>query len=354
MKLFTLATFSSLIIAAVSPSNTIYQNLVELNGSGNFNLLFEKLDQITGVRDLLQNANNQITFFAPTNISFVNRGELNSSLIEPVMYYHVLSSSVDTLPNANSLPVTYTTYLTGLVAGNQSGLLPADKKQVVSLQSETLQTRVGFGGRTEATITDSIQCSNGMLYVINAVMLPPQNFASTILGQNMTAFVNVLDLAQVTDSVLSSGGITVFGSMDTAVDRTNLESLSTSDQEGVMKYHLVPQVKYINQLTNELFLETMQGTTIKISVRNGVTYVNGYRIVKSNLLMRNGVLHLIDGFLDPKSGKGSSVVNDNQPEIDPGKTNPDEDAPTESSASSLNNSSYVLFIVMIITVFLNF
>lgn len=59
--------------------------------------------------------------------------------------------------------------------------------------------------------------------------------------------------------------------------------------------HVVPDfVGYLPDLKDGAVLKTRTGATLAISVRDGQYFVNGARITTANLILANGVAHVID------------------------------------------------------------
>ena len=64
----------------------------------------------------------------------------------------------------------------------------------------------------------------------------------------------------------------------------------------LFKYHQVPNfVGYSSQLHDGMQLQTLEGRNVTISIRGNETFVNGAKIIGSDYLVQNGVVHMIDG-----------------------------------------------------------
>lgn len=60
-------------------------------------------------------------------------------------------------------------------------------------------------------------------------------------------------------------------------------------------YHLYPDaLLYSTEFSNNLSLTSNQGENCTIRIVNGDTYVNNAKIIATDLLVYNGVMHLID------------------------------------------------------------
>lgn len=51
---------------------------------------------------------------------------------------------------------------------------------------------------------------------------------------------------------------------------------------------------YLPVLKDGTALTTQNGETLVISIRNGIYYVNGAKIIQANIITENGVVHIID------------------------------------------------------------
>jgi len=72
-------------------------------------------------------------------------------------------------------------------------------------------------------------------------------------------------------------------------------TLTSAELAATFNYHAVPNfIGYSSELTNGMQLQTVQGTNVTITIQGNETWVNGARIVVSDYLVANGVVHLID------------------------------------------------------------
>ena len=62
-----------------------------------------------------------------------------------------------------------------------------------------------------------------------------------------------------------------------------------------MDGHIIPNfVGYLPSLTNGLKLVTQAGTTVTVTVKGDDFYLNNAKIIASNLILENGVGHVLD------------------------------------------------------------
>lgn len=145
------------------PNNNL-PNIVEIaSGNSDFSLLVAAV--VRGNLVYALSGNQQLTVFAPTNTAFnaigiYNPGDLDSipvNTLQSILLYHVvpgnrMSNSVITANELNTLlgESIYVDTTNGVMVGNPQG------------------------GFTNVVAVD-IQASNGIIHVIDGVLLPPQN-----------------------------------------------------------------------------------------------------------------------------------------------------------------------------------
>lgn len=121
-----------------------------------------------------------------------------------------------------------------------------------------------------------------------------------ILGYN--GFANVVEEAGLTTSLDNTSSITVFIPNNAAVQSAQLTS--SSDLLTIVEDHVVvassdsDQVGYLPNLADGQVLTTKNGKELTITVDgNNNYYVNGVLITTSNIVLTNGVAHVIDDVL---------------------------------------------------------
>ena len=100
--------------------------------------------------------------------------------------------------------------------------------------------------------------------------------------------------------------LTIFAPNNDAIQNlgTTLSSLSVDDLGQLVDYHIVNAshfVGYSSNLPNGTVLQTRQGSNITITFAGNSIYVNSAQIIQSDLLLSNGVLHVINNVLDPNA-----------------------------------------------------
>ena len=122
--------------------------------------------------------------------------------------------------------------------------------------------------------------------------------------QTLVAAVTAADLV---DTLKSEGPFTVFAPTDEAFAKLpagtveNLLKPENKDQLiAVLTYHVVPGKVMSTDLTDDMMAATVQGSSITIDLDNGVM-VDGASVIAADIETTNGVIHVIDNVILPKS-----------------------------------------------------
>jgi transforming growth factor-beta-induced protein len=117
--------------------------------------------------------------------------------------------------------------------------------------------------------------------------------------------------AGLADTLASADGqFTVFAPTDAAfnaVERANPGTLAAllADPKGalttILTYHVVPGRLTAADVLAAKTLTTIQGEELAVSVKDGEAYVDGARILTTDVPAKNGVIHVINGVLLPKA-----------------------------------------------------
>jgi transforming growth factor-beta-induced protein len=112
--------------------------------------------------------------------------------------------------------------------------------------------------------------------------------------------VKYINTTSLRTDVESLKDITVFAPANAAfyAARPKLVGLSHEELSRVLSYHIVKGVNYSYQLMDNQTLPTVQGGTLKVRIStNGTVFVNNARVVKTDFLTKNGVIHIVDSIL---------------------------------------------------------
>lgn len=140
-----------------------------------------------------------------------------------------------------------------------------------------------------------------MVHVIDKVLYSPVNYLETGLIGGLDYFTGACLKLQHLGTTLETGSnYTFFAPTNEAFVAIGSAAagLSSMQLADVLKYHVVKGVVYSTDLKDER-VETLDGKQITVTVEGGGAFVNAARIINANILVEEGVLHVIDSVLNP-------------------------------------------------------
>jgi hypothetical protein len=120
--------------------------------------------------------------------------------------------------------------------------------------------------------------------------------------------------------------------------------MSTAELANVLNYHIVNgshPVGYTSNLINGTQLQTRQGGKLTVTFASNSLFVNSARVLQQDILLSNGVLHVVDNILDYNATKAQPQPSlPTQPAVLPGSTLSGNVVPyTEDLPSSVSSFS---------------
>jgi transforming growth factor-beta-induced protein len=144
----------------------------------------------------------------------------------------------------------------------------------------------------------------GVVQVIDEILIPPFNLTYTLQAFNLTSFEGAAYTAQSDQEFSSTSNVTMFVPANSAFQALGpaISSMSSTELATVLDYHLIEgAVLYSTSLTNGTELTTKQGNNVSITRSSNNLYINSAQVLTSDIMIMNGVLHVIDNVLNPQS-----------------------------------------------------
>jgi transforming growth factor-beta-induced protein len=237
------------------------------------------------------------TVFAPTDAAFAKLGkDTLANLLKPenkaqltsILTYHVVGAQV---PAAT------------VVA----------RKELTSLQGSALPITVTAGkvqiGTATVTQTDLLG-SNGVIHVIDSVLLPPAEPNLVELASKAGRFGTLLKAAVaagLADTLAKDGPFTVFAPTDEAFAKLGQDTIANllkpenkAQLVTILKNHVVAGKVLAAQAVTLSEAKTIGGGTLPLQVRGKTLHVGTATVVATDLSASNGVIHVIDSVLVPQ------------------------------------------------------
>lgn len=123
-------------------------------------------------------------------------------------------------------------------------------------------------------------------------------------GQFKT-LVAAVQAADLVDTLKGKGPFTVFAPTDEAFAKVPKETLNKllNDKKAltaVLTYHVVPGKVMASDVVKLDTARTVQGKALAIETGKGQVMINGVKIIKTDIICSNGVIHVIDAVILPK------------------------------------------------------
>ncbi|MCS6977510.1 MAG: fasciclin domain-containing protein [Gemmatales bacterium] len=130
---------------------------------------------------------------------------------------------------------------------------------------------------------------------------------TAVSAGNFKTLVEAVKAAGLVETLKGKGPFTVFAPTDEAFaklgDKTIQDLLKDKEKLGaILKYHVVPGKVMAEQAVKVNGpVKTVQGKEVMIQTRNGSVYVGKAKVIKTDIVCSNGVIHVIDAVILPPS-----------------------------------------------------
>ena len=294
MKKLSKIIAGALLSVASTTAFGFEKNIVETAvEAGKFKTLATALTA-AGLIDAV-NGPGPFTVFAPTDDAFakVPKETLemllkpeNKEKLKAVLTYHVVPGKV--------------------MAKDVVGL-----KGAKSLNGQRIDVKVD-GGKVSVdganVVATDIACTNGVIHIIDSVILPASDNIPAVATKagKFSTLLAAAKAAGLVDALSGDKALTVFAPTDEAfgkLPKGTVESLLKPENKEKLKaillYHVVEGRVYSEDAVKAKSAATLQGGKVEITVKDGAAYVNGAKILATDIDAGNGVIHVIDSVILP-------------------------------------------------------
>ena len=159
----------------------------------------------------------------------------------------------------------------------------------------------------QVTITD-IMASNGVIHVIDSVLLPPESVGSivdiAVADGRFTTLAAALDAAGLVGTLSNEGRFTVFAPTDDAFAKLPEGTIEALLQDipaltDILLYHVVDGKVMAADVVTLEEAQTLLGEPVSIRVDGDMVYINDAQVLITDIVADNGVIHVIDSVLLP-------------------------------------------------------
>ena len=257
---------------------------------------FTTLAAALGAAELVETLKGEgpFTVFAPTDDAFA---ALPAGTVESLLLPENKQALTDIL-------------LYHVVAGKvmAEDVVKLTEAETVLGQNVSIKVDMGkvYVNDSEVIITD-IVTSNGIIHVIDAVLLPKDDIVDTAVADGrFTTLAAALGAADLIETLKGEGPFTVFAPTDDAFAKLpagTVESLLLPENKqtliDILLYHVVAGKVMAADVVTLTEAETVLGQNVTIKVENGKVYINDSEVIITDIVTSNGVIHVIDAVLLP-------------------------------------------------------
>jgi len=286
----------SLFTTSCTPP-TQEQNLVQLAGETESLSTLVTAIEAAGLGETLS-GEGPFTVFAPTNEAFaaLPDGTLemllkpeNKESLAAILKYHVVSGAV-----------------------MSTDLSDGQTAKTVQGEKVVIKTEGGVSVNGAAVTAADVSASNGVVHIIDEVILPPSMQPKNIVqlamaNEELSTLVAAVKAAGLVNTLSGKGPFTVFAPTNAAFEALpegTLEALLKPENKdqltAILTYHVVPAKVMSSDLSNGQTAATVQGENVTVNLTDGVK-ISGANVVAADVDASNGVVHVIDQVILPPS-----------------------------------------------------
>lgn len=280
------------------------QTLYEIISASPVHTTLKAAVDAAGLDATLDDETVSLTLFAPDDAAFaaLPPGTVEELLLDPqgllteILLYHAVE---------------------GVAASTDL----ADGQIITTLQGQDVSVTINADGVfiNDAEVTGAdINASNGILHVVDAVLLPNFNFLTVfdiIEGSADHEILEAAILAAGLETALQdeNATLTVFAPTDAAfaaLPPGTIEAL-LEDPQGlltdILLYHVVGSVAFSSDLSDGQVITTLLGQDVTVTINADGVFINNAEVTVADIPAVNGVVHVIDAVLLP--AVSTSVFN---------------------------------------------
>ncbi len=295
MRLFSAFVALLLLVGCATPAPKTVADVVV--GSDNHSTL-EAAVTAAGLVETLS-GEGPFTVFAPTDAAFaaLPAGALDALLADPsgdltqILLYHVVSAKALSTDLKDGQVISTVNGKELTVSVNEQGILINGIK----------------------VSTADIAAKNGVVHVLDAVLLPPAPPAPSntvvdviVNSENHNTLEAAVVAAGLVETLNGAGPFTIFAPTDAAFAALPAGTVETllkdpsGDLTKILLYHAVGAKARSTDLSNGQSIATIHGASVTVTINTDGVFINNAKVTVADVETTNGVVHVIDAVLLPK------------------------------------------------------
>jgi transforming growth factor-beta-induced protein len=257
---------------------------------------------IPAVVDVLKSV-GPLTLFAPNDAAFAKLDKAvtdavttNSTLLTQVLQYHVIAGAA--FDPATAEPKSFPKTALGPAVG-------------VTVNHSEVTLAFGLG---TSKVVGSVKATNGVVHVVDSVLIPPGSASATAIAGKFTQLVAALQKVNLVSTVDAAKDITIFAPTDkafadfTAFAEKNKVTVTDDLLRRVLTLHVVPSVVYSTDIAKAktvIDAKALSTEPLTVQLKDGSVLVAGKgnatpaKVELADVIFDKGVVHAIDAVLLP-------------------------------------------------------
>ena len=232
-----------------------------------------------------------LTLFAPTDAAFsaLPAGTVTAlladiPLLTDILKHHVAGASV----------------MSGMLSNNQVVTTLLGTDVTVTINS------IGVFIDNAQVIVADIVADNGVVHVIDAVLLPPTNTIYDIVSNSAdhTTLKAAVDACGLDVFLSDPGTLTLFAPTDAAFSALPAGTVTALLADiplltDILKHHVAGASVMSGMLSNNQVVTTLLGTDVTVTINSIGVFIDNAQVIVADIVADNGVVHVIDAVLIP-------------------------------------------------------
>lgn len=240
-----------------------------------------------------------------------------ASMAAPAESASASETVTETAPISETAEVTATETTTGTAEVAESAAVTKTETTTDTTsvaESAAISETAAVTETAPLTETETVSETEAVSGTVSAEAVSGMDLIDTAVAGEFNTLVTAIETAGLVDALKGDGPFTVFAPSDAAfakLPKATLDAL-LADPKGeltqVLLYHVVPGKVLSTDITDGMEVETLQGSKIKLTVKDGAVMVNDAKVVAVDIPATNGVIHVIDTVLMPEAEVQASTA----------------------------------------------
>lgn len=264
-------------------------------------------------------AATDITILAPNNEALAEADLSDLENIPNVLSYHVVQGTFRST-DFSETPVFAATLLQDSSVTNVTG------GQVVKIEVEDDDVEINDDADV---VTADIEFDGGIIHIIDDVLEIPPPVTDVLTSAGLSSLAEAATAADLVGALSTTPDLTIFAPTNEAFAAIAdvAANLTTEELTAVLQYHVIAGTVAYSPGLETGSIETLQGSSVNITVSDDGIMVNDFSVTTADVLIANGVVHVINGVLIPPADgtDGDGDGDDNGDDTDGDDTDGDAD-----------------------------